>query len=209
MEKQWRCLSLLGTSRNPNVTLPCSKERFHHWRRRRLHHFLTSPETFKPLVPDCPRSQTLKHRSYAKLGLLACVAFIGLTKAYGAQLFAACQQAIRCKVEEPLALLASLNGKLLEEVVHSTASCRVHASVVHAYGKSCRHALESSDSVSDITVRWQLRVEVFGSGEVNTDECNVLVLEPATGYSQCMQRHSQLVSGTCAPEHQSQHACHA
>ena len=72
--------------------------------------------------------------------------------------------------------------------MHSTASCRMHASVVHAPRKSCRHALESNDSFSDITIRWQRRVEVFGSIEVNTDECNVLVLEPATGCSQLWAR---------------------
>ena len=72
--------------------------------------------------------------------------------------------------------------------MHSTASCRMHASVVHAPRKSCRHALESNDSFSDITIRWQRRVEVFGSIEVNTDECNVLVLESATGCSQLWAR---------------------
>jgi hypothetical protein len=73
--------------------------------------------------------------------------------------------------------------------VHPTASCRVHAGVVHVRREACRHALESSNSFSDITVRWQCRVEVVGSGEVNTDECNVLVLEPATGCSQLWARH--------------------
>eukprot|EP00964_Phaeocystis_antarctica_P009018 scaffold4882_cov70-Phaeocystis_antarctica.AAC.8 len=92
-------------------------------------------------------------------------------------------------VDEPLAVDASLDGQLLEEVVHPTASSRVHAGVVHVRRESCRHALESSNSFSDISVRWQCRVEVVGSGEVNTDERNVFVLEPATGRSQPWARH--------------------